>query len=365
MLMAKGTVDNGERVSPVRQLLHRLSNPRVLALVVLPAALVAIIVLLGDILAPVIAALVLAYVLQGPVTTLERIGMRHLAAVLVVFTAFVAFLILALLAVIPLLFQQLLALAQQLPVMAGEVQRSLLALPQKYPKLVSETQIVAFINMLQAEAFNWGQVLLTRSLASFVFVATTAVYLVLVPFLVLFMLKDQRRIAAWFAQFVPRDSQLLGEIWEDVDRQLGNYIRGKVWEMLVVGMVSYAAFALLDINYPALLAAVSGLSLLVPYIGMVAAAIPLGAVAYFQWGLHSESLYAVICYTLIHVVDGNVLAPVLLSGTTNLHPIAIAVAILVFGGIWGVWGLFFAVPLATVLQAVLRAISMRSRDDIA
>jgi len=60
-------------------------------------------------------------------------------------------------------------------------------------------------------------------------------------------------------------------------------------------------------------------------------------------------------YVTIHVLDGNILVPILFSEAVNLHPVAIIVAVLVFGGIWGFWGIFFAIPLATLVKALLNA----------
>jgi putative permease len=62
-----------------------------------------------------------------------------------------------------------------------------------------------------------------------------------------------------------------------------------------------------------------------------------------------------IAYAIIQILDGNLLAPLLLSEVVNLHPVAIVVAVLLFGGLWGLWGLFFAVPLATLINAVIKA----------
>ena len=78
-------------------------------------------------------------------------------------------------------------------------------------------------------------------------------------------------------------------------------------------------------------------------------------VAYAQWGLSTEFVYLMIAYTIIQFLDGNLLVPFLFSEVVNLHPVAIISAILIFGGIWGVWGVFFAIPLATVVNAILKA----------
>jgi putative permease len=97
-----------------------------------------------------------------------------------------------------------------------------------------------------------------------------------------------------------------------------------------------------------------GLSVLIPYIGATVMTIPVVMLAFFQWGPSPEFTYTVIAYGIIQLIDGNILVPLLLSGVVNLHPVAIIVAILVFGGLWGIWGLFLAIPLATLVHAVIK-----------
>ena len=80
--------------------------------------------------------------------------------------------------------------------------------------------------------------------------------------------------------------------------------------------------------------------------------IPVIVVAVVQWGISPEFAYLVAAYLVIQILDGNVLVPLLFSEVVNLHPVAIVAAVLVFGGLWGVWGVFFAIPLATLVQAV-------------
>jgi putative permease len=98
-----------------------------------------------------------------------------------------------------------------------------------------------------------------------------------------------------------------------------------------------------------------GLSVLVPYIGVTVMIFPVALFAYFQWGFEPAFFYTLIAYAVIQLLDGNLLAPLLLSEVVNLHPVSIITAILVFGGLWGLWGLFFAIPLATLVHAVIKA----------
>ena len=118
---------------------------------------------------------------------------------------------------------------------------------------------------------------------------------------------------------------------------------------------SYVAFTWLGLNYAALLALLVGLSVIIPYIGAFLITIPILMVAFFQWGLGGEFYVVMGVYIVIQILDGNVLVPLLFSEAVNLHPVAIIIAVLFFGGIWGLWGVFFAIPLATLIKAVINA----------
>jgi putative permease len=113
-------------------------------------------------------------------------------------------------------------------------------------------------------------------------------------------------------------------------------------------------------NFSMVLSLMVGLSVLVPYVGVTVVFLPVALFAYFQWGLTTDFFYALIAYSVIQLLDGNLLAPLLLSEVVDLHPVAIIVAVLLCGGLWGIWGLFFAIPLATLAHAVLKALSKQS-----
>jgi len=187
--------------------------------------------------------------------------------------------------------------------------------------------------------------------------------LILAPILVFFFLKDKKKILDWLANFLPDNSELSLKVWTEVNLQISNYIRGKMWEILIVWGVSYFTFMLLKLQFSMLLSFFIGLSVLVPYIGATIMFFPVGIIAYFQWGLGSQFFYTLIALGIIQMLDGNLLVPLLLSGVVNLHPVAIIVAVLVFGGLWGIWGLFFAIPLATLVHAVIKAWSRRYQGN--
>ncbi|MCC5861063.1 MAG: AI-2E family transporter [Gammaproteobacteria bacterium] len=340
----------------IRNWLRRyLGDPQVVGMLLVLIALTLIIILLGRQLAPAFAALIIAYLLSGLVRRLRSIGLPHLAAVIIVFLVFMTALVLTMFWLVPLFFRQLAQLVQQMPAILSDAQALLLRLPEQFPGVIMEQQVTQLVSSIGTEIMSSGQRVLAYSVSSVFVAITIIVYLILVPLMVFFMIRDQERILAWLAGFLPRDRQLTDTVLAEINDQIGNYVRGKVWEILIVGSVTYATFTFLGVQYTLLLAVATGLSVLIPFVGVAVVTLPVAAVAYFQFGISAEFYYVLIAYGVIQLLDGNLLAPLLFSEVVNLHPIAIVVAILVFGGLWGFWGVFFAIPLATVVNAILRA----------
>ncbi|TSA05166.1 MAG: AI-2E family transporter, partial [Methylococcus sp.] len=262
--------------------------------------------------------------------------------------------------VLPSLYQQTMQLIQQLPGWVTKGQVLVLELPEKYPEVITEAQLLELLATIRRELLIWGQNMLTTSWASLVSAMTLIVYLILVPLLVFFFLKDKHRIMAWFDRYLPADRYLPHKVWGEVDLQLGNYVRGKCFEVLVLFLVSFLVFWLLNLNYALLLAVLMGVSVIIPYVGATMVTFPVIFVAFFQWGMGDLFGYLVLAYMIIQALDAVVLVPLLFSEIVNLHPAAIIVAILFFGGLWGFWGVFFAIPLATLVNAVLNAWPVRN-----
>ncbi len=334
---------------------RHFSDPQAVILAVLLVIGFAVIIFFGHMLAPVLASIVIAYLLEGLVGILQRQRVPRLLAVVLVYSAFMAYLVFLVIGMMPLLSRQLSQFIQQLPNMIAQGQTLLMQLPERYPSLITAQQVSDIINSLRAEIGQSGQQVLSYSLTSVLNVITMLVYLVLMPLLVFFFLKDKQRLIAWFTGFLPSERGLATQVWSDVHQQIANYVRGKFVEILIIWAVSYVTFALMGLNFAMLLGVLVGLSVIIPYIGAVVVTLPVALIAYFQWGWSPEFAYLMLAYTVIQALDGNLLVPLLFSEAVNLHPIAIIVAVLVFGGLWGFWGVFFAIPLATLVQAVLKA----------
>lgn len=326
----------------------------VLLLVLLSIAVV-LLMTIGNILAPLLAAIVLAYLVQGLATQLQRHGLPQWFGVAVSFLVFIGVFFGVTLGLLPLTWRQMMSLIGEMPRMLEQGQQFLGVLPEQYPEVITKEQLGSIVKMAQAELAVLGQTLLTRSLASIPGILTVMVYMILIPLLVFFFLKDRQQILDWLSAFLPAERPLLRRIWNEMNMQFANYARGKALEVIIVGSVSYLAFAWMGLNYAALLGLLVGLSVIIPYIGAAIVTVPVVIIAFFQWGLGGEFYALFAVYVIIQGVDGNVLVPLLFSEAVNLHPVAIIMAVLFFGGIWGLWGVFFAIPLATLIKAIINA----------
>jgi len=338
------------------------TDPQASLLVILLTFGLIIFVTMGKMLAPLLAALIIAYLLEGAVSKLQIKDISRFLSVNIVYSLFLVLMAFILFGLMPLLSKQVSQFFQEVPEMIRNVQGLLLRLPEQYPELVSQEYVLELNENIRDSLSELGQNVLSFSLASMPAVITILVYLILVPLMIFFFLKDKKIVMEWVTNFLPKERNLVNEVWVEMDAQIGNYVRGKFNEILIVGAASYIAFVILGLNYAFLLAMIVGFSVLIPYIGAAIVTLPVALVGYFQWGLSSDFTWLMASYFVIQFLDGNVLVPILFSEAVNLHPLAIIVAILVFGGLWGFWGVFFAIPLATLVKALINVWPINEED---
>ena len=339
-----------------RTLNRILPNTQAVSLAMIVLVSFLLIYTLADILMPVFVSVGIAYLLEGIVHQAERLNIPRFAGVTLVFSLFITILVFLLFYLIPIVSQQAVELVQQIPDIISNAQTGIMRLPKLYPKLISESKIHSILLALQDELLSYSQNLLSVSAASLMGLIKAMIYLFLVPMMIFFLLKDKDILMRWFTQFLPQERHLSIHVWHEVDMQIGNYVRGKCAELLILSVVSYITYSIMGLNYAMLLAVLMGLQVVLPYIGATLVTFPVIGVAYFQWGISNDDFMNIlIAYGIIQAVDSVLLVPLLFSGMVNLHALAIIVAILFFGGLWGFWGMFLAIPLATVVKAVLTA----------
>lgn len=318
---------------------------------------------LSSLIFPVLVSIVLAYLLSGLVKKLTRWKIPEVFSVYLVYLFFLGMMIFSLFILLPMLWEQLSLLFSELPFKIKQAQVYLTELSQQYPNYISRAQIETWLNTFQSNFSQLGKNLLSFSISTVSKIMMLIVYLILVPLMVYFFMKDRGKILHWFSRLLPKKRKLLREVWHEIDQQMGHYISAKIIEIIIVGILTTIAFLLLGLHYAVLLGVLVGISALIPYVGVILVTLPVVAVGYMQWGFDFHFLYLVITYIALMILDGNILTPLLFAETMDIHPVAVIIAILIFGGLWGFWGIFFAIPLASVTKVLLNAWLRYSRAE--
>lgn len=334
---------------------RKFSDPNALMLLMLILFSAVTLYFLGGVLMPVIVAIVIAYLLDVPVTKLEKLGVGRPLASTFVLIVFFFLTFIAAVSLIPVISTQSINLVKEIPLIWGSAQSWIMSLPEEYPNTIEVSYIENMLVGVNDKLVDFGESVISFSVSSIGNVAALVIYMILVPLMVYFMLSDKKIFVHSINDILPKERRLISQVGEEMNIQIANYIRGKVIEIIIVGSVSVIAFTLLELRFALLLGVLVGFSVLIPFIGAAVVTLPVAVVALFQFGFTAQFGWVIAIYLIIQALDGNLLVPLLFSEAVSLHPLYIIVAVLLFGGLWGFWGVFFAIPLATLVKALFTA----------
>ena len=188
--------------------------------------------------------------------------------------------------------------------------------------------------------------------------------MVLVPLFTFFFLRDGRTILRAFVSLSPnRHFEMIHDLSYLVSRQLAQFIRGRILEAFIVGMVVWLGLSLTDIRYALVLGIFAGITNLIPYIGPIVGMVPGILMAFVDFGLGGQFWWTVILYILIAqvLIDNFILIPILISRVSNLHPLLVFFAIIVGGKLYGIIGMIIGVPIVSIIKMTLLEIRMYRR----
>ena len=328
-------------------------NKEVIHFIVFCTVIILSLVMLGNVLLPILTSFVIAYILRDIVKVLNRIFPETLSVTIAFLFSIGAF-VLGILLILPRIFDQLNQLAHSIPKLIADLQAHIHVLSEDYPQLVSEKNIDLALDYIRSKAVEVSQEALQWSFATVPDIIVIVTYVFLVPIFVLFLLKDWDELKNSIAELLPENRSFMNKIAIEMNQQIANYIKSKLFEMFVVALICYSIFSLFQFHYAALFSIVVGVTVLIPIIGAMVVTFPLLLAAFIQWGLGTEFIYFSIVYFIVQLLDGYIIAPMLFAGSVNLHPIITMFSVLIFGGLWGFWGVFFSVPIALFIRTLYR-----------
>lgn len=333
----------------------RFSDPHLVSLLVVIVLLFVLIYFFNKILLPILIAVVLSYLLDKPVSLISKFGISRTISVILILTIFIAIVSIMMMILMPLIWQQGVSLIRNIPNMLTLLNNFLITLPEHYPELIDVGLFDSIIRGIQTKTAQLGNTVIQISIVSLLGVISIIINAVLIPIIMFFLLKDKDMIWRYCAQLLPKNRQVIDHVAHEMDQQIGNYIVGNVLQIIILSVWVYIPFWYFGLDYGLLLAVIIGVSAIIPYVGVIISTIPVVFIALFQFGFSAEFGYLMVSYAAVQILDANLVVPYLFSEKLNLHPLVIILAVIIFGGLWGFWGIFFAIPLATLVKAIINA----------
>jgi predicted PurR-regulated permease PerM len=189
-------------------------------------------------------------------------------------------------------------------------------------------------------------------------------YVVLTPILTFYLLRDWSAIEARMTGLLPgphRD-RVVG-FAREYDRLLAAYLRGQVVSAAIVGALTWLGFAIAGFPYALLLGVIAGVFNVIPYMGLVASAIPAVVIALFSGQPVRFLITIVVVFAIVNLLESAVISPKVVGESVGLHPVWVLLALAVCGFFFGFVGLLIAVPLAVLVKLLLETALERYRTS--
>lgn len=305
--------------------------------------------------APILIAGFFYYMLSPLVTLLiTKTKIKKNMAIGIVFLLLIVLIILMIGAVIPNLIKQLVSLASILPEVIHSFEKWVSEIMSQ--PLLKELDYQSYIDKLN---LSFGTILkniingLSSGIGSIVSsVASVTMIVVTVPFILFYMLKDGHRFVPLLQKYLPANNKLeIIGLLEKMSKTISAYISGQVIECLFVAICTTLGYALLGIEYAFLFGIIAGVANMIPYLGPYIGLAPAVFVTIFDSPV--KALLACVVVLVVQQIDGNLVYPIVIGRSLDIHPLTIILVLLVAGNIAGLLGMILGVPFYAVCKTVV------------
>ena len=304
---------------------------------------------MGNLSAPILTSIVLAFLFRPMHVYFTKIGIPERLSVFITFLIAVLLATIFLLIFIPLFINEANRYLSDLPSLSNVTEPIINFLRQVNAPNESIEVARSFLSDITGFATDAVSFGISRIQDT----ATLFLSIILVPIFLFFWLWDTDTLSSGFSKLVPKKRKFLSRVWSETNVNFQSYFKAKFIEVIVVAFFGSLMFWLLGVNSPVLLGVTFGLSQLIPFFGPVFMTFPVAIVSLAQFGLDPYVLFVLFCYAMLQNIDGNIFLPFLMSGVVKLPAVVVLLSVFLFGAIFGIWGVFFAVPLASFIKSLM------------
>ncbi|WP_330926861.1 AI-2E family transporter [Candidatus Sororendozoicomonas aggregata] len=323
---------------------------------------------LGPVLAPFIISMVLAYLGDPLADRLEELGLSRTLSVTTVFMVVLVVFVLVILVVVPLLFQQIKAVIQLLPV--WEIWLRTHIWPWAQQAFNIDPNLFNFSEIAKNLASEWQQASITLAklggsfTRSSIALAGFMVNLFLVPVVTFYLLRDWDTMVYSLRTVLPRNIEpVVVTLSRECDDVLAAFLKGQLMVMLALSIIYSAGLSLIGLKFAVLIGLLAGLFSIIPYMGFIVGFIAALLVALFQFGIGWTIGSVALVFAVGQALEGWILTPYLVGDRIGLHPVAVIFALMAGGQLFGFVGMLIALPLAAIIMVLLRHLHRNYRES--
>ena len=317
-------------------------------------------VFLGNVILPIILAVIVYYLLRPILRLLEKVKIKRIWGILIIFLVLVGLITLLVFLVFPFLKGQVFKLVEELPSyfiqLFNDLDEFLRTSIFKDYYLQIENDVTSVLNGLPAEIGEFVQNTvagIATGISSIVGVLTSFVLaIVTVPFIVFYLLKDGEKLPNYVMKlFPPRMRNDLQEVFTGIDRQISSYIQGQILVSMCIGLMIFIGFTIIQMPYALLLGVIAMVTSVVPYLGPVIAITPAAIIALVTSPLLLVGL--AIVWTIVQLIEGKFISPQIMGKSLHVHPITIIFVLITAGSLFGVPGVILGIPGYAIFKVIV------------
>lgn len=306
---------------------------------------------------PVILALILYYLINPLINVLEtKFHVNRIISITFVFIIILALLIWGVMSLIPFVQGQVDSLIKNWPQYWDSLNKSLQNMFSD-PKLHVFKERLIQTNTSVTKSFEKSMDKILpqtfNNLSSAVGVLTNVlVILMTAPFILFFMLKDDKKFKESVVKFMPdRIKKSTGEMLSEISQSLSSYITGQLTVAFWVAVMFFVGYLIIGQRYALILGIVAGILNLIPYIGSTLALVPSLVIAAFI--APSMVLKVLIVFAVEQTVETRVISPIIVGNKMQMHPVTTILVLLVSAGMYGLIGMIAGIPIFAILKIIV------------
>lgn len=320
-------------------------------------------ILISTLFAPILVAGFLYYMMNPLVHLLERFKIKRSLAIILIFIVLIVLLSFLVVTIIPSLIDQVSQFAQNFPSMLKEGQNQL-DLLAKRPELqnLDMQKYINDLNLSTSKLVTGVVNGFTSSVFSIIgVISSVTLVIVTVPIVLFYMFKDGDKLPNAIVRFVPKSyKQRVLDLISDVNSTLASFISGQALVCLYVGTCAFIGYLVIGMPYALLLGVIAGVMDIIPYLGPWLGVAPAILIALTRSPL--EALLVAVIIIVIQIGESNLVYPLVMGKSLDMHPLTIIFILLVAGNLAGLVGMIIGIPAYAVIKIILHHL-YRAVDD--